>query len=344
MERHRLFKVCLVSTIVVLILLINRLWRNNGSNYSQPPRAVLLASPRCPLKAENILAIYTGRWKFLRILLAHVYRELRSNGGVLDQVWFMIMSCDDNTKKKLKLFVQAANELQGKEIFLVHDCERTYSSAYYIFFNHLTRYPYDRFFKFDDDIVYIRPGAFNLVLEKKDPSRCFIHLMNTAGSSWRSNTIHQKLGVFDETNKNHPLGYCGWNSIECWELSLKTFLHHYHHSSLHKYYFKKDLEILSDRKRFSMNAFLLDKDTIDIPTMLEVGKITGDSDIWWSETLTAKVAHPNCIVGEALVVHFAYSAIVKELLGLGLLDNFAKIIENNIKDYKMELTVTKALE
>ena len=321
MECRQILKFCIISVIatVFFLILINSLQERKKSRnyYDGPPQPQpALDSPWCPLKAQNILAIYTGRWRFLRILLAHVYRELRSNGGVLDQVWFMIMTCDENTKKKLRHFVQVANKLQGKETFLIHHHKRTYSSAYYIFFNHLTRYPYDRFFKMDDDVVYIRPGAFNLVLEKKDPSRCFMHFMNTAGSSWRCNIIHQKLGVFEETNnkklkfENHPLGYCGWKSSECGELSIRTFLHHYHHSSLHKYYFKKDLEILSDRRRFSINAFLLDKDTIDIPAMLEVGKIKAHDEVWWPETLTAKVAHPNCIVGEAFVVHFAYSAIV----------------------------------
>jgi len=42
---------------------------------------------------RNILAIYTGRWKFIRVQLPHVYRELRGNGGVLDEVCLKLEFC-----------------------------------------------------------------------------------------------------------------------------------------------------------------------------------------------------------------------------------------------------------
>ena len=41
---------------------------------------------------RNIIFIYTGRWQFLRIQLAHIYRELHRNGGVIHEVWFMMIN------------------------------------------------------------------------------------------------------------------------------------------------------------------------------------------------------------------------------------------------------------
>ena len=301
---------------------------------------------------RNILAIYTGRWKFIRIQLPYVYRELRSNGGVLDEVWFMLIRFDDTTISKVREFAQVANRILGKQVFSIHEesyKKGDYTYPYYEFFSHLTRFPYDRFFKFDDDIVYVQPRAFNHVLQKKDSSKCFMHFFNIAGSNWRCSWLHQKNGVYKETNPRklkfdyHPNGNCGWKSPECGELAIRTFLHHYKKNQLGIYTFN-NLELTSDRKRFSINAFLLDKDLVDIKNMLRVGSIYGDDEKWWTMTLSGRVAHPNCIVGDALVVHFAYSTVVGKLLELGLLDEFVNIIKDNKTSFQVEDKLWKIFE
>ncbi len=58
---------------------------------------------------RNIVTVYTGRWKFLRIQLPHIYRELQRNGGVVDEVWFMMVNCDKETRQHLLQFVEVAN-------------------------------------------------------------------------------------------------------------------------------------------------------------------------------------------------------------------------------------------
>ena len=302
--------------------------------------------------SSNILVIYTGRWKFLRVQLPHVYRELRSNGGVLDQVWFVLIRFDDTTMTKIKNFVEVANRAQKIQVFSIHDQGfklGDFTHPYYEIFNHLIRYPYDRFFKFDDDIVYIHPRAFNYILQHKDESRCFMHFFNIAGSNWRCSWLHQKNGVYNETNPGnlhfqyHPNGDCGWKSTDCGELTIRTFLHHYNQNQLHRYYFT-DLELTTDRKRHSIDAFMLDKDLINIPAMMKVGKIHGDDEEWWTVTYSAIVPHPNCIVGDALVVHFAYNTVVKKLLALGLLEEFVKIVIESRSTINMEETVWQALD
>ena len=39
---------------------------------------------------NRTLLIFTGRWKFLRVGLPYIYRDVRKNGGVLDRVVFIM--------------------------------------------------------------------------------------------------------------------------------------------------------------------------------------------------------------------------------------------------------------
>ena len=58
---------------------------------------------------RNIIFIYTGRWKFLRIQLAYIYRELHRNGGVIHEVWFMMINYEKETEQRLLKFIEVAN-------------------------------------------------------------------------------------------------------------------------------------------------------------------------------------------------------------------------------------------
>jgi len=53
--------------------------------------------------------------------------------------------------------------------------------------------------------------------------------------------------------------------------------------------------------------------------MLKVGKIYSDDEEWWTVAYLANVQQPNCIIGEALVVHFAYNTYAERMLSIGLL-------------------------
>ena len=49
----------------------------------------------------------------------------------------------------------------------------------FIMFNDLMSHPYNRYFKSDDDIVYIHPGTFRKMIEGKNSCECFMHFANT---------------------------------------------------------------------------------------------------------------------------------------------------------------------
>ena len=100
----------------------------------------------------DILFIYSGRWKFLRIQLAYVYQELRRNGGILDEVWFMMIMYDIKTPNMLNEFTRTANSLPKREIFGMQflgltqvkppsNKEDFYAQPYFKIFTHLIVYP-----------------------------------------------------------------------------------------------------------------------------------------------------------------------------------------------------------
>ena len=355
----------LAAEAALLVLIFFSLWtRDRKSLIEEPFIQVLLSKANKHLVSQlapsgqrvgrNILAVYTGRWKYMRIQLPYVHRELRSNGGILDEVWFMMIESDNTTINKLREYVQVANKIQRKRVYRIRKkkpkLKHDYAYPYYKFFSHLNKFPNDRFFKFDDDVVYIRPRAFNYVVNTKNSSRCFMHFFNIAGSNWRCSWLHQKNGVYNDTNPKNlqfefsPSADCGWKGPDCAELTIRTFLHHYNKHQLYKYYFK-DMELTPDRSRFSINAFLFDKDLIDIKSMFKVGMMSRDNDEkWWTVDYSAKAHHPNCTIGEALVVHFAYRVVAEKMLSLNLLKEFSKIVDNNKNSFNMKEPLWKVLE
>ena len=298
------------------------------------------------------LVVYTGRWKFLRVLFPYIYRELRRNAtefGVLDRVVFMMLNYDKETYDNLLQLVKIANEILKQEVFQLNFMGYTpgkpppqkdiYKAPYYelLFPEIIASRSSNKYFKMDDDIVYIHPGTFKNMIESKNSSQCFLHFANIV-TNWRCNVKHQELGVYKSSKEVNPKNLkfefspsanCGWKSFECAELTLRTFLHHYHAGQLDKYQFE-GLELLHRRKRFSINLFMLDKDVINIKSMLESGSIPPSDEQWWTVTYAGKFKQPNCIVGGGLVVHFAFRPSSGKMLQLGLLNEFELIVQKEV--------------
>ena len=289
--------------------------------------------------------VFTGRWMYLRILLPYLYRELRQNGGVVDRVIFAMIGYTEEAQSKLQNFVTAANSILKDEAFQflylkedpspphvpgALDLYPFYCKFYYVVLQRLLRNPSDVYFKVDDDIVYLHPNVFGSMIKNKNTSECFLHYGN-AVSNWRGNWLHQKIGVYD--NEVNPKGLkfdfapdapCGWKSPECAEMALRTFIHHYHKKQLDRYLFR-GRDLTTKGQRFSINLFLLDVDIVDFERMMETGPIK-DDEVWWSISYSSKAPQTNCIVGEALLVHFSYAITVKQMLDLGLLKDFENIV------------------
>ena len=287
--------------------------------------------------------VFTGRWMYLRILLPYLYRELRQNGGVVDRVLFAMIGYSNETEAKLQNFSTAANSILNDEVFqLMYLNEDTgdpggrdriafYSKFYYVVLQHLLWNPSDVYFKLDDDVVYLHPNVFSIMLKNKNTSDCFIHFGNIV-SNWECNRVHQQIGVYD--NEMNPKGLkfgngqfplCGWKEPECTEMALRTFVHHYHKKQLTRYLYRERRHVAVKGERFSIHFFLIDVDIMDFKRMMELGAIHNDEE-WWTMKYSRGAPHTNCIVGDALVVHFSYSTTAKQMLDLGLLREFENIV------------------
>ena len=75
---------------------------------------------------------------------------------------------------------------------------------------------------------------------------------------------------------------------------------------------------------------------------METGLI-GDDEYWWTVKYSKNATHPNCIVGEAFVVHFSYFTTEKQMLDLGLLKEFENIVRMELGD-KLPQPLWKATE
>ena len=209
--------------------------------------------------------------------------------------------------------------------------------------------PNDRHFKFDDDIVYIHPGTFESVLRLRDPSVCNIHFGNIAGANWRCSFLHQEMGVYNDKLLNpnnlkfefNPFAECGWKSLNCAEMQLRAFLHHYNRGSLDKMIFPGQYNT-GHAERYSINFFLFDKDMEHHQFLMTAGPIANDDEGWWTITYSKQVETPNCIVGEGLVVHFSYSQSAISLQEKGLLAEFEKIAFKEVGD-KLPTKIWKLL-
>ena len=124
---------------------------------------------------------------------------------------------------------------------------------------------------------------------------------------------------------------------------LRSFVHHYHKNQTSRYLLP-EREHLTDGLRFSINFFLFDTDLVDIKRLMEAGPINRkDDERWWTEKYTATAPHPNCIIGETLVVHFSYSPTEKNMLDLGLLKEFENIVRVELRQTLPQL-LWKAVE
>ena len=363
MSKRRTIKI-IIAILVILIFLSIAVYtylqsRYSSERYSQHPLVCNATANKTKEDQSNILAIFAGRWKFLRIYLPYIYRELRVNGGVLDRVVFMMVDYDNFTYNHLLNFTQIANSHLRSKVFefnfmgypLNHKppYHSAFGTVYYQIFDDLMKHPYNRYFKSDDDIVYVHPGTFRKLIEEKNSCECFMHFANIV-TNWRCNIKHQEMDVYDNKVINpkklefefSSTANCGWKSPECAELTLRAFLYYYRNKQLDKYMFS-GRELLVKRTRFSINLHMLDMDLINMKALLEVGPIPPSDEEWWTETYAPKFEQPNCIVGTSLVVHFAYRATHERMIELGLLREFEGIVRKEIGQ-QMDKKLWDALE
>lgn len=302
----------------------------------------------------NTVCIFTGRWHFLRVLIPHIYRELRVNGGPIDRVWFMAMGCTDEDLKKLIAFATAANEILNEDVFVFHVYTtekitgkhgRPFALAYCEMHANLLQYPNNHYFKIDDDVVYIHPGSFTKVIENKEKfPKCLLHLFNIAGGNWMCMRIIQDKGVFKEVDNPghinfHRVG--GEGHSDSTTFALNAFLHYQKKNEVEKLFF----DSRPDKKRFTMNAAMFDAGTFypEILEKAETMRYTKDEP-WWTSQYPTLGDRTNCIVGDALAVHFSHAPPSRNLVKQGMLKKFEDVVISLKESMKMDDELWELLE
>ena len=281
----------------------------------------------------NTAFIFTGRWEFLKIQFPYLFANLKGNGGVLDKIVYVMMNYKNDTHDNLVRLKNVVNRLSGQDILSMdymghppgyvlpkghplHD--GLYAAAYMNVLQDITQNPTNRYFKIDDDVIYIHPGTFENMIIRENTS-CTIRFANIAGANWRCSYIHQTMGLYNDRNLNpnglqfgfSPLADCGWHSAECAKLSLNTFLSLHKKQQLNRYLF--DTVFLEDKRRFSINFFMISNRTINRKALAESLPIYNDDEEWWTVRYVQKI-DPHCVVGSSLVVHFSYHTTINTLL------------------------------
>ena len=178
MKKTYLLKYALPLLVVSLFQLIMLLRYASGPTVQNQGKAMDVDMDMESNRGRVHVCIFTGRWRYLRILLPYLYRELRQNGGVVDKVLFAMLGYTEETQVKLKDFSETANDILNDEAFqLVYfkkdpitekvKLGKFYDDFHYYVFQRLKENPLDVYFKIDDDIVYLRPNVFGTMLMKR---------------------------------------------------------------------------------------------------------------------------------------------------------------------------------
>eukprot|EP00731_Ephydatia_muelleri_P004810 Em0002g986a len=131
---------------------------------------------------KNYVFVFTGRWRYLRVQFPYLFANLRVNGGVIDYIHYVMINYDPFTQGKLESLASMVRNLTENDETLVinylsyprghppsNPKKGAYATAYMYHdnINGIIRHPCNRYFKVDDDVVYIHPGTFeNTDLEK----------------------------------------------------------------------------------------------------------------------------------------------------------------------------------
>ena len=114
--RYRAITVTSVTLLFLIVLLALRFDSSRTGDVQHPLVCTANSAKRREDEA-NILVIFSGRWKFLRVYLPYIYRDLRVNGGVLDKVVFMMVKYNNLTYNNLAKFTRVANSHLKSEVF-----------------------------------------------------------------------------------------------------------------------------------------------------------------------------------------------------------------------------------
>lgn len=158
------------------------------------------------------------------------------------------------------------------------------------------------YLKLDDDLVWMADGAIERLLEfRLDNPQYLAVFPNTVNNSLCSH-LHQRMGLLPDSPviEYECLGEVSWRRWQTAQTCHETFFRLHAGDELSRYRFSTWQ--LRACERFSINAMCwLGSDLAEGARRFE-----GDDEQWVTEILPRQTHRHCCIVGDALVAHFAY--------------------------------------
>lgn len=249
---------------------------------------------------QNISAtalVFYGRKQFVEILNCYLEQNLIDNGGLLTEVIFNAKTNDTSDLEYLdRLIASHPGRYFRKNI----------TNLKWTFETHYQSLDSERYyFKIDDDIVYIHPNAFELMLEAKlmysDVAFVSANIINHPVLA----SVHAQMRAISNisalANISGEDPYCGWNSSHCGAVQHESFIKRLNENSLKFYIFSHwDFNWKDQYPRWSINLILFQgKDVVNVQP--------GDDENQISIDFPKQQKKHSIAVGAALAVHFAYT-------------------------------------
>lgn len=258
---------------------------------------------------------FYGRRRYVRILDKYLKQNLKSAGGLLEEVLWIVRTDDPDDLDWLQ---QTLLPSEPK-------CYKSMQSSGRGFANHYRQLASDTYYiKLDDDIVYINEGAIEAMLHEKLRNRFWIISANVINHSVLT-FVHAAMGAMQSYHQEgedfvaskiksqgfldgsqfanmtyKPYDMCALRNFACVATCHYNFLDNLARDELYKYDFGTwDLNAFK-YERWSINTIVFKGSDLNREVISE------DDELSISETLP-KIKGKHCgAVGSAVVAHLAY--------------------------------------
>lgn len=307
------------------------------------------------------VVVFYGRHKNLFILDSYLFRNLRRNGGVIDQVVFGIHKASATDMQALDyLLANRPNEYSKIHAEQPKDDWKSFRRAWTYVFEKNSKVDHGKrtmWLKIDDDIVYIQDGAIEqLTLYKLLKKRqCGIVSANVVNHSVLA-SVQQRIGVYQAayaadwkwkrnvkrfdhwTYEYDPWGRCSLWSYDCARNTHENFLYNIQQDQdLNMYKGFHIWDFHSDKKydRYSVNVVMLTTEEYrDFITYQECPgpcchqKMMFDDELCLSSILPKIRERHQCAVADAVMAHFSYQTQNRpRLIADGILRRYKHLSE-----------------
>lgn len=308
-----------------------------------------MEATRARLRDFNVTClVFYGRRSTSRILHAYLQRNLAVNGGVLQQVIFLVRTNKTEDLQLLDLMLRD-QPLQYKYKVIsqpIAHANFDYSRMYEGLEDS------QLYLKIDDDIVYIKDGAVEAMLEEYLERRFLFVSANVINHPWLSH-IHHRMGAtlpFHPPNQTlpedshlksrpsdwvlqhkengledtaigssslDPFSPCTWLDWRCAAVTHYSFLHHLEHHSLEAYNFQLWDFSMDNYFRWSINCIVFNTSDLLHP-------MPNDDEMAVTQTIPKARNYHTGAVGSALMAHFSYRAQIELYNNTNLLSHYER--------------------